>query len=86
MIKRKVRMMIMPITMTAIIAPELWMRICSLDFVVIVVFEGDVVALVTGEAVEACIFSSNLTVSSLIWLKPSPGGSLSSTSPPPSAD
>lgn len=48
--------------MTAIIAPELWMSICSLDFVV---FEG-IVVLVTGETVEACIFSNNLTVSSLI--------------------
>lgn len=37
----------------------LWMRICSLDFVMVVVFEGAVV-LVTGEAVEACIFSNNL--------------------------
>lgn len=35
------------------------MSICSLDFVVVVVFEGTVV-LVTGETVEACIFSNDL--------------------------
>lgn len=65
MIRRKARMMMMPMTMTAIIAPELWMSICSFVFVMAVVFEGTVV-LVTGETVEACIFSNNLTVSSLI--------------------
>lgn len=37
----------------------LWMSICSLVFVVVVVFEGAVV-LVTGGTVEACIFTNNL--------------------------
>lgn len=37
----------------------LWMSICSLDFVTVVVSEG-AVTLVTGETVEACIFSNNL--------------------------
>lgn len=64
-ISRKARMMMMPMTMTAIIAPELWMSICSLVFVMAVVFDVNAV-LVTGEAVEACIFSNNLTVSLLI--------------------
>lgn len=58
-------MMMIPMTMTAIIAPELWMSICSFVFVTEVVFEGTVV-LVTGETVVDCIFSNNLTVSSLI--------------------
>lgn len=65
MMRRMARMMMIPMTMTAIIAPELWMSICSFVFVTAVVFEGTVV-LVTGETVEACIFSNNQTVSSLI--------------------
>lgn len=65
MIRTMVRMIMIPMTMTAIIAPELWMSTCSLDFVVAVVFEGTVV-LVTGEPVEACIFSNYLTVSYLM--------------------
>lgn len=35
---------------------SLWMSICSLDLVTVVVFEGTV-ELLTGEAVEACIFT-----------------------------
>lgn len=65
MIRRMARIRMVPTTMTAIIAPELWMSICSLVFVTAVVFEGTVV-LVTDETVGACIFSNNLTVSSLI--------------------
>lgn len=37
----------------------LWVSICSLDLVTVVAFEGAVV-MVTGETVEACIFSNNL--------------------------
>lgn len=47
-----VRRIMIPMTMTAIIAPELWVSICSLDLVVIVVLENTVVKLVTGETVE----------------------------------
>lgn len=65
MMRRMARMMMRPMTMTAIIAPELWMSICSFVFVTAVVFEGTVV-LVTGETVVDCIFSNIRTVSSLI--------------------
>lgn len=65
MINNTARMMMMPMTMTAIIAPELWMSICSLDFVTTVVL-GVVVMLVTGDSFEACIFSNNQTHSSWV--------------------
>lgn len=57
MSSRMARMMMMPMTMTAIMAPELWMRICCLDLVAMVVLKRSVV-LVTGEAVDAGIFSN----------------------------
>lgn len=82
MMSRIARMMMMPMTMTAIIAPELWISICSLDFVTVVVFDGRVV-LVTGEEVEACIFSNKLWRST-IQPKRSPEGSLSAAPRDPS--
>lgn len=57
---RTVRIIMMPMTMTAIIAPELWIRICSLDLVTVVVFA--VVVLIAGETVEVCIFGNRLSV------------------------
>lgn len=64
MMRTTARMMMMPMTMTAIIAPELWISICSLDFVRNVVFEGTVV-MGTGEADEL-IFSNNQTDFSVV--------------------
>lgn len=58
MMSRMVRIIMMPMTMTAIIAPELWMRICSLDLVTVVVL-AVVVVLIAGESVEVCIFSNS---------------------------
>lgn len=52
---RKARIIMMPMTITAIMAPELWMRICSLDLVTVVVF-AVVVVFIAGDSVEACIF------------------------------
>lgn len=52
---RKARIIMMPMTIMAIMAPELWMRICSLDLVTVVVF-AVVVVFIAGESVEACIF------------------------------
>lgn len=52
---RKARIIMMPMTIIAIIAPELWIRICSLDLVTVVVF-AVVVMLIAGESVEVCIF------------------------------
>lgn len=52
---RKARIIIMPMTITAIMAPELWMRICSLDLVTVVVLAA-VVVFIAGESVDACIF------------------------------
>lgn len=53
MMRRAVRIMMIPTTMTAIMAPELWMRTCSLDLVMVVVLAA--VVLVTGDTVD--IFS-----------------------------
>lgn len=60
MMSRTVRIMMMPMTMIAIMAPELWIRICSLDLVTVVVLK--VVVLIAGETVEACIFGNCLSV------------------------
>lgn len=57
MMSRMVRIIMMPMTMTAIMAPELWTRICSLDLVTVVVFA--VVVLIAGETVEVCMFGNS---------------------------
>lgn len=65
MMSSMLRMRTMPMTIIAIMAPELCMRICSRDLVV-------AVRLVTGEAVLACIFTRALFDHTCLWKNVSP--------------
>lgn len=82
-ISKNVRMMIIPMTITAIMAPELCVRICSLDLVTAVVF-CVVVDWVTDAVAALCIF--RFVLYDQFPVMEFSLHSINSSTPPPSVD